>query len=410
MLARTEPTDRLSRKGVGEGDSTTQPPPQAPNASKEKTPPGGFVDRWWHARLWLGFSFGSWWRLLRVNRFAISPHRWAAAVFITFVSAGHSCFRLLQWLIFRGRVERAEIADGPVFIIGHWRSGTTLLHELLAQDPRYAYPTNYQCFAPQHFLLSEWICKRLFRFLLPSQRPMDNMAVGWDRPQEDEFALCALGEPSPYLKLAFPDRLQCQEYLDFVGVPPEALDRWKRTLRWFVKLIAYKHDGKTIILKSPTHTGRMQVLGELFPKARFIHIVRNPYVLYQSTVNMWTKMYQTQHMRTPRQDEGAKERLGEYVFGTLNQMYAAFEAARPKVPPNRLYEIRYEDLVADPIGQLRRIYAQLELGDFTAALPGVQAYLAETGDYQTNRYEISPELKSEIRRRWAGYVERYGYE
>src|SRR5687768_6319878 len=104
---------------------------------------------------------------------------------------------------------------------------------------------------------------------------MDNMAVGWDRPQEDEFALCALGVPSPYWVLGFFDRRQCPEYLDFGGLPPGALARWKEAFVHVVKLMTFRH-GKRLILKSPTHTARVGVLSEMFPRARFIHIVRDP--------------------------------------------------------------------------------------------------------------------------------------
>ena len=90
-------------------------------------------------------------------------------------------------------------------MIGHWRSGTTLLHELLVRDPRHTYPDTYACFAPNHFLVSGWWMKPCLKVLLPSQRPIDNMPAGWDHPQEDEFALCNMGVPSPYLTIIFPE-------------------------------------------------------------------------------------------------------------------------------------------------------------------------------------------------------------
>ena len=388
---------------VGGPDAEAQPP------QAQKAKPKGFVDRWWHARIWLGFSFGALWPVLWHNRFAVSPHRIAMVLFCLSVSIGHSCFRALQTLIYGRRIAGTEIADGPVFIIGHWRSGTTLLHELLAQDPRHAYPTNYQCFAPHHFLLTEWWCKRIFGFLLPKQRPMDNMAVGWDRPQEDEFALCALGVPSPYWVLGFPNRPQCEEYLDLQGVPEGALERWKQALIHVVKLMTFRYAkrniAKRVILKSPTHTARVGVLSQIFPRARFIHIVRDPRVLFPSTVNLWKKLCETQHIQTPR-----FEGLEEFVFRTFERMYAAYDRDRAALPANRLYEVRYEDLVRDPLGQLRAIYRQLELGDFEPARPGVERYLAEVKDYQTNRYEIAPAHEAEIRRRWGGYMQRYGYD
>jgi hypothetical protein len=404
MAATTESVQqRESRQPPGQQGSAQQCPEPQPGAPPAKSKSGGFVDRWWHARIWLGFTFGAWWSLLRRNRFAVSPHRIAMALLCTAVSVGHSCFRALQTLIYGGRIERTEVADGPMFIVGHWRSGTTLLHELLAQDPRHAYPTNYQCFAPQHFLLTEWWCKRIFGFLLPKQRPMDNMAVGWDRPQEDEFALCALGVPSPYLVLGFFNTPQYPEYLDVQTLPAEALRRWKASFAHLVKLITFRY-GRRLILKSPTHTARLGVLSEMFPRARFIHIVRDPSVLFASSVNLWKKLCETQHIQTPRFDH-----VEEFVFETFERMYAAFDRDRPRLPANRLYEVRYEDLVRDPLGQLRAIYEQLELDDFEVARPGIEQYLTDVKDYQTNRYEIAPEVKAQIRRRWASYVERYGY-
>jgi len=232
---------------------------------------------------------------------------------------------------------------------------------------------------------------------------MDNMAVGWDRPQEDEFALCALGLPSPYLRCGFPNRPQDPEYLDLKGVPPEGVAHWRAVMLRFVQSVAYRF-GRRLVLKSPTHTARVTLLREMFPSARFIHIVRRPEVLYASTEHMWRKMFQTQHIQTPRPTD-----LEDFVFETLVQMYDAFEEARPLLPDNRYFEVRYEDLIADPLGQLQAMYRQLELGDFEPARAGAQQYLRQTSDYQTNRFDVSAELQAKIRHRWAAYAQRYGY-
>src|SRR5207253_8457514 len=127
------------------------------------------------------------------------------------------------------------------FIIGHWRTGTTLLHEFLILDERHSYPTTYECLDPNHFLLTETLFTRLFRFMMPTSRPMDNMKAGFDRPQEDEFALCMLGQPSPYLHIAFPNNPpRFQKYLDFDGASANALHGWKRSFKQFLKQVTYK--------------------------------------------------------------------------------------------------------------------------------------------------------------------------
>src|SRR5687768_2134430 len=158
----------------------------------------------WNLRLWLGADLFAWLRLLRLGRFRVG---WRQARMLgtgTLLTALHTFLRYAQEGLYGGRIRDAGVR-APVFILGHWRSGTTLLHELLVRDPRHGYPNTCQCFNPCHFLLTEQLVRRYFQWVLPSRRIMDNMAVGWGRPQEDEFALALLGAPSPYLTIAFPN-------------------------------------------------------------------------------------------------------------------------------------------------------------------------------------------------------------
>jgi hypothetical protein len=239
---------------------------------------------------------------------------------------------------------------------------------------------------------------------MPSHRPMDNMAAGWQRPQEDEFALCMLGQPSPYLTLAFPNRPpQDQEAFDLEGLPPRVQASWQRAFLRFLKQLTCKH-GKRLVLKSPTHTCRIKQLRQLFPDARFIHIIRDPYVLFPSTIHLWKSLYETHGLQRP-----TFAGLEEQVFTTFTHLYQKLEETRHLVEPSRFYELRYEDLVRDPVGEMRKLYDHLKLGGFDRLLPRLQAYLAANSTYQTNRYRLTPELRAEITRRWGEVIRRYGY-
>ena len=66
-------------------------------------------------------------------------------------------------------------------------------------------------------------------------------------------------------------------------------------------------------------------------------------------------------------------------------------------------------MIASPIVQMRRLYEELQLGDFEAVRPAIEKYFAGQKDYKTNRYPMTPELHAEITRRWAAFIERYGY-
>lgn len=375
------------------------------NEAPPSTQPALHPPSWWTPRFWLGCNFLALVRLFARNKFKIGLRHAYIAVADVFYSLLNSILGMAQRVIYSRRVARTEIREQPLFILGHWRCGTTLLHELLILDRRHTFPTTWECFAPNHFLLTEWLAVRLLGFMLPEQRPMDDMPLGWDRPQEDEFAFTNLGLPSPYATIAFPNNPpQFEEYFDLEAVPAADRQRWKQALVTFLRQITYRTP-KRIILKSPPHTSRIKVLLEMFPDARFVYIVRNPYKVFPSTVHLWKSLYATHALQTPR-----FEGLEEYVFETFNQMFRKYEETRGLIAPQRLYELKYEDLIADPVGQMRSLYERLELGGFDDVRPAIEAYFAERKEYRPNRYPQSETERAQIRRHWKDYFQRYGYD
>ena len=103
------------------------------------------------------------------------------------------------------------------------------------------------------------------------------------------------------------------------------------------------------------------------------------------------------------------EYLDEYVYDSLLRMYSGLESQRDAIDAERIIDIRYEDLVADPVTVLESIYQELDLGDFEAVRPELTEYVESLKDYQPNRHELDPALRAEIGRRWASYFKRYGY-
>ena len=364
---------------------------------------GGYKDRLWIPRFWDGMTLGAWIPLLLRNGLTIHPLRVPMAMIVTLLGLMNSSLAAVQWLRFRRKIAGTQLVGDPIFIVGHWRSGTTMLHEMLILDQRHTSPTTYECFAPAHFLVSRSTLPRIFKFLLPARRPMDNMPAGWERPQEDEFALCCLGVPSPYLTMLFPNRPpECQEYLDLEGLPPDRLARWKERFLWFLQCVTLRRQADRAEVAA-AHRPDKGALGDVSPR-QFVHIVRDPYVVFASTVNLWKRLYKDQGLQIPRY-----RGLEEHVLETFRRMYATFERDRHLIPPGQFCEVRYEDLVKDPVGQMRMVYQRLELGEFDQVLPSLEGYLSHQADYQTNRYAISPEMRAEITRRWGDFCRKYGY-
>lgn len=359
---------------------------------------------WWSPRFWHGMPLGTWLGLVAEHGGRASLSRWGLMGTITVAAAFNSVAEPLSMARFRRQLQNPPATDPPLFIIGHWRSGTTLLHELLMLDDRFCCPTTYQCFAPGHFLLTEELVTSALSWIMPSKRPMDDVSAGWHRPQEDEFALANMGAPSPYRRMAFPvtspDRPRA---LDLATLSPEDLATWKRTMRRFLALLALR-DPRRPVLKSPPHTARMAVLAEMFPGARFLHVVRDPFVVFPSTMRLWRSLHHSQAMQV---DTG--ESLERYVFAAFDEMYAAFERDRTTLPPGSLHEIRYEDLVADPVARLREAYDRLELGGFDRTLPHFERQARSMKRYRTNTYSHDPRIVAEVSHRWRPFIERYGY-
>jgi len=344
-----------------------------------------------------------WFRALWRNRFAIAPSRLPMACIFTVASPVNSCLALLQSLVHGRRVASTPLVDDPIFVLGHWRSGTTLLHELLVCDPRHTSPDTYTCFAPNHFLLTERLFTKFLWVFLPSKRPMDDMGIRWGYPQEDEFAIANMGVPSPYLTLLFPNRPPSHpEYVDLRDLTENARERWKRKLLWFLKCLTVR-DSKRVVLKTPLHTCRVRTLLEVFPNARFVHITRDPFVIFPSMIHTWKQLYRYQGVQAPR-----FEGLDEYVLSTFQRMYQRFQEDLPSIDPGRFCEVRYEALVCDPVGQMERVYQQLQLDGFEQARAAMAERAARSTGYRTNRYDVSEEARRAISERWADYIRKYG--
>ena len=101
-----------------------------------------------------GMTFPSWWSVLRQSGFAVDPPYWPRAGFQTAITVANlPCVRREERKY--GSQIEAVLVLPPVFILGHWRQGTTHLHNLLSLDPQFAYPTLFQTLYPRSFLTTE---------------------------------------------------------------------------------------------------------------------------------------------------------------------------------------------------------------------------------------------------------------
>jgi hypothetical protein len=262
--------------------------------------------------------------------------------------------------------------------------------------------------------LTQWFFRTFLGWLLPGKRPMDNMDAGWDRPQEDEFALVNLGLPSPYRRIAFPNQGGVDmDYLDLDHITDAERQTWLKILNDFLLRVSVATT-RPLVIKSPTHTGRVGYLAKAFPHAKFIHITRDPRALFPSTCRLWRSLDAVQGLQAVSPEANSHdyetEPIEEYVLTCLERMYDSFHAHRDEISEHHLIDVRYEDLIADPIATLENIYDSLRLADFETVREEIQTW-ADTDhqSYQTNSHQLSPDDEQRLLDRWKDYFERYGY-
>lgn len=329
-----------------------------------------------------GITSDNWRRLLAINGFAVDPVYWHRAVFITATSLLNSFYRWKEEKWFDSLVHPIQVQP-PLFILGHWRSGTTHLHNLIAQDTRqFAFANTYQVVNPHTFLTTEQKISRRFAWILPDKRPMDNVALSFQSPQEDEFAPCLMSLKSVYLGISFPRNEKFySRYLTFQDASASEWDEWNHSFLWFLKKLTFKYN-RPLVLKSPPHTARIRLLLQTFPRARFVHIHRHPYSVFQSCRHYWNTATWHTYLQRPE-----LENIHERILHRYKLLYDAYFEARNLIPRNRLHEIRFEDLERDPIGELQQMYDHLELSGFEENIPQWKEYVASLKGYRKNRFQ-----------------------
>jgi hypothetical protein len=213
-----------------------------------------------------------------------------------------------------------------------------------------------------------------------AKRPQDDVAIGPEWPAEDDFAAAHWGLASSLMgKFVVPRaHARYDRYHDLEKLTARERRAW-RFVQWaFCWKLSRIAGRRAILLKTPSHTARVRELSDLFGgNVKFVHISREPSAVVKSNVAMADRLEIYNLQSRPEGDELRGRITREYV-GT-ERKYLAEAAA---LEPGRLSSLRYEDLIADPMGSLRRVYAELGL-EWTSEFEGrALDYLQSVRDYR----------------------------
>lgn len=355
-----------------------------------------------------------WWRLLKDNHFAIDWPFLPRCAYVSAVQFGNVLPAFLEERRHGKAIAATQIVEPPVFILGHWRAGTTHLHYMMAQDERFCSPNNYQCGRPFAFLgnhcqgTENSFLARLISGLglIPDKRPMDNVAAALDMPQEEEWPLFLASGRSPMGSWIFPRHAEHYDrYLTLRDLSAEEQKTIAELHMWFYKKLTLRFAGRRLLLKNPPHTGRIRFLQALFPEARFVHIHRDPQDLFRSMRIFYERYVTLQTMQRITQDLA-----DETILRRFEILYQAYFDDLATLPASRHTDVSFAQLETDPVGELRRIYETLDLGGWNAYEPRLRAYLGTITNYEKNKLSPLPDhIRERIARRWGPWASRWGY-
>lgn len=336
----------------------------------------------------------------------ISPRRYLRATGVLAGGVVGSPLRLWQELREGRRLAEVKIDEPPVFIIGHWRSGTTHLHNLMSQDPQFGCVRMAQALAPDCSLSTRSWLPNLFSRVFPQRRPMDNLEWPMDAPQEEEIPLTKMTPYSWYLQFLFPRQAEEMFRLGvlFEGTSARVRREVKEKYLRILKVATLHDQGRRLLLKNPVNTARIPMLLELFPDAKFVVIHRSPYEVFPSTINLHRKILNLTSFQD--YDEDLIERN---VVTIYEQVMRRYLEDRELIPAGHLIEVSYGDLDVAPESVIKNIYDTLALDGYDEAQPHIDDYIESQADYRKNGFVISDRAAELIEKRWSFAFDDFGF-
>ena len=304
-------------------------------------------------------------------------------VFLTFcVIVIISPFQLIDKVIFFLKKDTKK--KDPIFIIGHWRSGTTFLQNLLSQDKRFGYFNTYNSLFISN-IYSSILFKTLMRITMPKARPSDGVKLGVELPQEDEFALTNYTIISHYLFFFFPN-----DYKKIYNI---------------ISRISIYTGKQRILIKNPSNTSRIKYLLKQYPNAKFIHIYRNPVFVYLSTFKFFSELFPSVNLQNFNEDK-----LVKLVIYNYKEMYKDYYKHKDLIPKNNLIEFGFEDFKKDPLAQIERIYENFNLDGLEVNRDAFKKYIKSQEGHKINQYKIKKELLKSIKKEFKQSFKEMNYK
>jgi len=316
-------------------------------------------------------------------------------------------FSTIERLWLEDKLPTVQEMAPPVFILGHWRSGTTHLYNIMTKAGHWGYVPPVATGLPWDLFGIARVFNPLLEKALPKHRYIDKIPVHPDSPQEDEIAIANMSPLSFYQGIYFPSDFS--QYLDrglfFDGCSQKEIESWEERFIYLMRKL-YVHQGrKPLLIKNPVYTGRLAQLRILFPTAKFIHIHRNPYDVFRSMQNFYEKLLKQFALQNYDHVN-----IDEAILSIYPRMMKQLEIDSADLGDDQFFEVSYDQLDNAPIETLKDIYEKLSLSGFDQAQSDFETYLTSVKSFEKNKFEYSKESAKLVETRWDYFLKKWDYQ
>lgn len=334
------------------------------------------------------------------------PEKPATGAMIALAVAARWPFSTAEKILIESRLPAVSELAPPVFILGHWRSGTTHLYNIMAKSGAWGFVPPVATGLPWDLFGLARAFNPLLERALPKHRYIDAIPVTPDSPQEDEIAVANMSPLSFYHGIYFPRAFAefLQRGLFFEGCTPAEVEAWRARFLYLMRKLSKHQGARPLLIKNPVYTGRLAMLREMFPEAKFVHIHRNPYEVFLSMRNFYRRLLEQFALQSFEHVD-----IDEAILSVYERMMTALERDAEAVPAGRYVELRYGDLNARPLEAVEAVYRSLSLPGFDEAKPLFDSYLASVRSFEKNNFACSDEAAARVEARLGRFLRKWAY-
>ena len=278
----------------------------------------------------------------------------------------------------------------PIFIIGYYRSGTTYLQELLSSDKQHRTLTLFQSILPEISLCFSWLFIPILSTITTLFKVKNNyhtIPFNWNFPGEEDVAINAMMAFHDYNRIyQYPSQYEniTHRYLNIQN--STSVEKWFDNYRYLIHKLRYIYGNKQLLLKSPPNMGRIQLLRNKFPGAKFIFIHRDPFVAITSAKRLW-KLNSSFSF-----EEYSESTVEKILIAQYTTMYDLFKAQGGHTV---CLNITFENLITDTSGTIKMIYKNLGLEGWEDAKDRINAITIKRKKATTSTIQNIPPFLNE---------------